>query len=114
MVALLTVTLEAAVVPNDMVAVELKPVPVTVTCVPPATGPVGGLIPVTVGGVWETAGLADPLGGSGRKARLAPTQSDLVLAVPVHVGKTTGPALGTALVAKSKALLVAVATPSEV
>lgn len=114
MVVLLTVTLEAAVVPKYTVAVGANPLPVIVTDVPPATGPVGGLIPVTVGGVWETAGLADPLGGSGRKARLAPTQSDLVLAVPFHVGKTTGPRLGTAFVAKSSALLVAVPTPPEV
>ncbi len=59
-----TVTLVAAVVPKETVAVLVNPVPVIVTVVPPATGPVDGVIAVTVGAATETAGLTDPLGGS--------------------------------------------------
>jgi hypothetical protein len=36
-----------------------KPVPVTVTEVPPATGPAVGLIPVTVGALWNAKSSAD-------------------------------------------------------
>ena len=46
----LTVTLVAAVLPNFTVIPLAKPVPVRVTDVPPATEPVAGLTPVTVGG----------------------------------------------------------------
>ena len=50
-VALLQETFVAAVAPKLIVVADvLKLVPVTVTTVPPADGPVAGLIPVTVGG----------------------------------------------------------------
>ena len=49
-VAELTVTLVAAVDPNFTVLPEANPVPVMVTDVPPAVGPLLGLIAVTVGG----------------------------------------------------------------
>jgi hypothetical protein len=48
-VALTTVTFVAAVVPNFTVAPAAKFVPVIVTAVPPATGPLFGVTPVTVG-----------------------------------------------------------------
>src|SRR5208283_2500527 len=44
-----TVKLDAAVVPNITAVAPLNPVPVTVTEVPPATGPAAGVIPVTAG-----------------------------------------------------------------
>jgi hypothetical protein len=49
-VLFVTTTLVAAVPPNVTVAPEAKFVPVIVTAVPPATGPVLGDTPVTVGG----------------------------------------------------------------
>ena len=49
-VAELTVTLEAAVEPKLTVLPDTKPVPVIVTDVPPAVGPLVGLTTVTVGG----------------------------------------------------------------
>jgi hypothetical protein len=48
-VALTTTTLVAAVDPNFTVAPEAKFVPVMVTAVPPATGPLAGDTLVTVG-----------------------------------------------------------------
>ena len=48
-VLLTTVTSVAAVVPKSTVGAPVKPVPVIVTNVPPATGPLVGLRPVTVG-----------------------------------------------------------------
>ena len=39
----------AAAEPKVTLAWAVKPVPVTVTWVPPATGPVAGLTPLTVG-----------------------------------------------------------------
>jgi hypothetical protein len=48
-VAETNVTVVDAVVPNFTVAPETKLVPVIVTAVPPAVGPVLGLIEVTVG-----------------------------------------------------------------
>ena len=48
-VALFTVTPVAAVPPNATVAPDAKPVPLMVTEVPPAAGPVAGLTPDTVG-----------------------------------------------------------------
>src|ERR1700676_4126950 len=48
-VAELTTRPVPAVVPNFTVVAPVKPVPVTVTLVPPAVGPVFGLTPVTVG-----------------------------------------------------------------
>jgi hypothetical protein len=36
-------------VPNNAVAPDTKPVPVTVTAVPPASGPAFGVMPLTVG-----------------------------------------------------------------
>ncbi len=48
-VADVTVTLVAAVVPKETVAVLVNPLPVIVTVVPPVAGPVGGEMPVTVG-----------------------------------------------------------------
>ena len=58
-VALLTVTLEAGVVPNDTVAVALKPVPVIVTVVSPVTDPDDGATPVTAGAVEDDGEDAD-------------------------------------------------------
>jgi hypothetical protein len=49
-VLLLTVKLVAAVLPKWTLVAFVKPVPVIVTLVPPAVGPVLGLTPVTVGG----------------------------------------------------------------
>jgi hypothetical protein len=49
LVALLTVKLEAAVVPNFTALAPVKPVPVTVTVVPPVVGPELGPMPVTAG-----------------------------------------------------------------
>ena len=57
LVALVTVILEAAVVPKLTEAGEVKFVPVMVTLVPPAAGPFAGLMPVTVG----TAAMPVPL-----------------------------------------------------
>jgi hypothetical protein len=48
-VALTTTTLVAAAVPNVTVAPATKFVPVMVTAVPPAVGPLFGLTLVTVG-----------------------------------------------------------------
>ena len=48
-VSLTTVTFVAAVVPKSTAVAPVKPVPVIVTRVPPAAGPVVGLKPVTVG-----------------------------------------------------------------
>ena len=48
-VALTTVTPVAAVVPKSTAVAPVKPVPVIVTNVPPADGPLVGLMPVTVG-----------------------------------------------------------------
>jgi hypothetical protein len=48
-VLLTTTTLAAAVLPNVTVAPEAKFVPVMVTAVPPATGPLLGLTLLTVG-----------------------------------------------------------------
>ena len=45
----LTVTAVAALVPNLTVSPEAKPVPVIVTLVLPAVGPLVGAMPVTVG-----------------------------------------------------------------
>jgi hypothetical protein len=49
-VAFTTVTPVAAVPPNVTVAPLTKPVPLIVTLVPPAVGPLVGAIPLTVGG----------------------------------------------------------------
>jgi hypothetical protein len=49
-VLFVTTTLVAAVPPNVTVAPEAKFAPVSVTAVPPATGPVFGDTLVTVGG----------------------------------------------------------------
>ena len=48
-VALFTVTPVAAVEPNATVSPDAKPVPVMVTVVPPAAGPLDGLTADTVG-----------------------------------------------------------------
>ena len=113
-VALSTVTLAANVVPKDTVAVGAKPVPVTVTCVPPTTGPVDGLIPATEGADSKAAGLTDPLGGSGRKARLSPIHTSVALVtVLVQVGNTTGPGAVAGFVATSSASLSVLCIPPE-
>ena len=44
-----TVKVTGEVIPNAMLVVLLNPVPVTVTGVPPATGPLTGEMPVIVG-----------------------------------------------------------------
>ena len=49
LVALTTVTSVAAVVPKSTAVAPVKPVPVIVTDVPPATGPLVGLTAVTAG-----------------------------------------------------------------
>jgi hypothetical protein len=49
LVALATVTDEAAVAPKATVDADVNPVPVTVTTVPPANGPATGAMAVTVG-----------------------------------------------------------------
>jgi len=49
-VPLTTTTLVAAALPNVTVAPAAKPVPVIVTPVPPAVGPLFGLTLLTVGG----------------------------------------------------------------
>ena len=48
-VALFTVYVVAAVLPNFTAVAPVKPVPVIITDVPPAVGPAFGEIPVTVG-----------------------------------------------------------------
>ena len=45
----LTVIAVPALPPNETVELAVKPVPEIVTAVPPASGPVSGLMPVTVG-----------------------------------------------------------------
>ena len=66
-VALTTMTLVAAVAPNLTDVAPVKPVPVIVTRVPPAAGPLVGLRPVTVGAAaiaapWvSTTSLPSPL-----------------------------------------------------
>src|SRR5262249_52427134 len=62
-VAFMTTTLVAALPPKETVAPATKPVPVIVTAVPPAAGPLLGLTDVTVGAVptkvnWSPGGLA--------------------------------------------------------
>ena len=47
------VTLVAAVVPKDTVAVAANPLPMIVTCVPPAAGPLAGVMLATVGAVED-------------------------------------------------------------
>jgi hypothetical protein len=49
-VALATLTEPAAAAPNDTLAPAVKPLPVIVTAVPPATGPDDGPTAVTAGG----------------------------------------------------------------
>jgi len=66
-VAELTVKLVALVAPNFTAVAPVKPVPVTVTDVPPAAGPDVGEIEVTVGAAtwvnWSAADVGDvPLG----------------------------------------------------
>ena len=56
-VLLTTTTLVAAVPPNDTVAPVAKFVPVIVTAVPPAVGPLFGDMPVTVGAVPPPEGV---------------------------------------------------------
>ncbi len=51
LVALFTITPAAAIPPMVTVVVGVKPVPVKVTVVPPATGPVLGLILAKVGAI---------------------------------------------------------------
>ena len=51
MVALVTVTEVAGVAPKATVEPAVKPVPVTVTAVPPASGPSVGVMAVTAGTV---------------------------------------------------------------
>ena len=61
-VAEFTVTLEAVVDPNLTVSPDVNPVPVTVTDVPPAVGPLVGLTAITAGGatyVYWSALLVD-------------------------------------------------------
>ena len=61
-VALLTVNEVAAVAPNFTAVAPVKLVPVMVTEVPPAAGPVVGLTIVTVG----AATIGELIGGAGR------------------------------------------------
>ena len=64
MVALTTVTSVAAVVPKSTAVAPVNPVPVIVTGVPPAAGPLFGLTPVTVGAA-DSGGVREPIGGRG-------------------------------------------------
>src|SRR5579872_1856835 len=73
-VALLTVKVVAAVAPKCTAVAPVRFVPVTVTDVPPALGPVVGLTAVTVGGggrggvgvlVGGAGGAGAPAGGDG-------------------------------------------------
>ncbi len=50
LVALTTVSVVPAVAPKSTAVAPVKPVPLTVTKVPPAAGPLVGLTLVTVGG----------------------------------------------------------------
>ncbi len=61
-VALLTVKLLALVEPNLTAVAPVKPVPVTVTLVPPLVLPEDGEMPVTVGPVLVTVMDSVPLG----------------------------------------------------
>ena len=49
LVSLITLTEVPAVAPKSTAVAPVKPVPLTVTEVPPAAGPLVGLTPVTVG-----------------------------------------------------------------
>jgi hypothetical protein len=61
-VELATATLDAALPSKEMVAPDAKPVPVTVTAVPPAVEPEAGAIPVTVGATGAGDGGGDGVG----------------------------------------------------
>src|SRR6516162_9703639 len=64
-VSLTTVTFVAATVPKSTAVAPVKPVPVIVTVVPPAGGPLVGLMAVTVGAAavvyvnWSADEVAD-------------------------------------------------------
>ena len=62
-VALTTTTSVAAVVPKSTAVAPVNPVPVIVTRVPPAAGPLFGLTPVTVGAADR--GVGELVGGRG-------------------------------------------------
>ena len=62
---------------------ETKPVPVTVTVLPPAWGPLFGLTPVTVGG--RVVGVGAGQGGRGPTAVV----ETVTETVPVPAGTTT-------------------------
>ena len=66
-VSLTTVKLVAGVVPKSTAVAPVKPVPVIVTEVPPAAGPLVGLMPVTVGARRRVGELIG--GRGGRRAR---------------------------------------------
>ena len=66
-VSLTTVTPVAAVVPKFTAVAPVKPVPVIVTGVPPASGPLVGLMPVTAGAARRVGELVG--GRGGRRAR---------------------------------------------
>jgi hypothetical protein len=70
------------VVPNLTDVTPVKPVPVTVTVVPPASGPVAGVTPVTVGTgsyvYWSAAEVA----------LVPPGVVTVISTVPVPAGET--------------------------
>jgi hypothetical protein len=81
-VAELTVKLVAAVVPNCTAVAPVKPVPVTVTLLPPAVGPLVGLMPVTVGAALYVNWSAELV------ALVPPEVVTVTFTVPVPAGLT--------------------------
>ena len=73
-VSLLKVKPAAFVAPNFTPVTPVKPVPVMVTLVPPATGPVVGLTLVTVGGTAAEA-VVNPVVWSNCEASATPVLS---------------------------------------
>ena len=92
-VALVTVTAVAGVVPKATVEPAVKPEPVTVTRVPPATGPEVGAMAVTAGTasvgeqVGGRGGRGAPGGGHGHVDRLRPKPAG---EVTMQAGRRTG------------------------
>jgi hypothetical protein len=76
-----TVKDAAAVEPNETALAPMKPVPVIVTCVPPATGPALGLTPVTPGADTYVNASAEP-----PDAEVPPGVVTVMLTVPDPAG----------------------------
>jgi hypothetical protein len=90
-VSLLTVTPVAAFVPNLTAVAPVKLVPVIVTVVPPAGGPLVGLIPVTVGATaavyvnWSAAEVAEVPAGVVTVTSTTPVPAGLVAVIDVSL-----------------------------